>query len=119
MNHDVIQRSSFYRENIAEIALDICKTKIDIAKIIGKDVESIEEAYQDSINFIEQREYDQGFDKLEQAYLESDMLIKGMRLEISEIVDEDEDLYDVLLIFLIIALFIFVFLVILRKKSFD
>lgn len=98
---------SFYRGKIIDIALDICKSRIDAAKSIRKDIQTAEEKYEEGRNLIKKGEYEQGFDILQESYELSDMIIKGQEaksVKSVEIEKTNEINVSLILLFLIIAI---------------
>ena len=96
-------------ENIQKIALDICRSRIDILNVIGKEIQNFEKKYNDADKLIENRKYEQGFEILQDVYKESDMLIKGKfigeveQIEKNQNKGEDHFLIWVFIIILLIT----------------
>jgi len=65
------------KEKITDIVLDICKSRIDAANAIGKQIQNAEEKYEEGSKLIKQGKYESGFDGIQKAFTECDMLIKG------------------------------------------
>ena len=65
------------KEKITDIVLDICKSRIDAANAIGKQIQNAEEKYEEGSKLIKQGKYESGFDSIQKAFTECDMLIKG------------------------------------------
>ena len=105
-----------FREKIGEIALDICKTRIDVAIISEKTVSSAEEKYGKGKQLLENGKYEQGFNSLQKAYMESDMILKGQEIPVSEETETGEIQLNVLLYLIIAILVIIVLFVVLKSK---
>ena len=96
------------KEKIVDIVLDICRSRIDAAGAIGKQIQTVEEKYEEGSKLIKQGQYESGFDSLQKAFIQSDMLIKGQTVRVVEIIKaeknkETDPLLYVLIIVLIIA----------------
>ncbi|UCF50529.1 MAG: hypothetical protein JSU91_03340 [Thermoplasmatales archaeon] len=64
-------------KKICELGLDICKSRIDAAISLGNICPSANEDYKKASQFIENEEYDIGFDLINKAYNNCNMLIQG------------------------------------------
>ena len=105
------------KNKIFEIALDICKSRIDAAVAIGKQTQTVEEEYKESGKFIEQGDYEQGFDSLQKVFAHSDMLIKGQTFQdIKNIETKKDNGVDIFLYFIIILFIIVLLIFILRLR---
>jgi hypothetical protein len=111
-----IPRSTTFKNKIADIALDICKTRIDAANSIGKQTDTIEEEYQKGKHLIKQGEYEQGFNSIQKTFKESNMLIKGEEIPIPDEVEKEKDQIILLPIILIAFLIIIILIIALKKK---
>jgi len=73
--------SKLYIDKINELALDICKSRINAAKSIGKDMESAEIKYKNGEKFINEKNYQTGFKNIMNAFTEAEMAIKNQQVE--------------------------------------
>ncbi len=73
--------SKQYIDKINEIALDICSSKINAAKSIGKDVKSAENEYKNGEKFLNEKNYRVGFENIINAFTEADMAINNEQVE--------------------------------------
>ena len=102
---------------ISDIILDICKSRIDALNTIGIKPQSAEKRYETGSSLIKQGNFEKGFDEIQKAFVECDILIKGQKLTYLE--DDDStknEKIDTLIYFLYIILVIVVLLTIFRKK---
>jgi hypothetical protein len=98
LNLNGVSNSAGIIEKIEEIALDISNCRIEAAKAVGIEVKSAEEKYSCAVNLINKNEYEEGFNFLKKAYIQSDMLIKGQAYQdIENIYSNEEDKSDFLL----------------------
>ena len=112
--------SNRIKEKIADIALDICKSRIDAAGVIGKQIQTVEEEFKKGNNLIKQGKFELGFNNLQKAFFECDMLIKGQTpKDLSSIKTEKNENPDLLLYFLIVFLVIAILIFILRFKTYN
>ena len=112
-----ISDSAFYRDKIIEIALDICKSRIEAAETIGKDIQTAEEIYKEGGNLIKQGEFELGFDNLQDSFVISDAIIKGQDINSVKNVDEEKpNEFPLPLIFLIFILIIVIIVLIARLR---
>lgn len=81
INLKKISNSNLFVDKINDLALEICKSKIDSAESIGKQMEKPEELYNEAKQLILQGDYSQGFYKLTQSYTESNKIINGVLSE--------------------------------------
>ncbi|KYK28920.1 hypothetical protein AYK20_06365 [Thermoplasmatales archaeon SG8-52-1] len=108
-----ITRSNEIIENIQKIALDICKSKVDILKLIGKEVQGFEKKYYNAEKLIENGEYGESFKILQDLYSKSDMLIKGQSIiELEKIEKSQNDGEDYILIWFFIIILLVAFAII-------
>jgi hypothetical protein len=112
-----LRKSSIIIDKLEDIAIDICKTKIDVAGVIGKQSPTVKEEYETGKKLVKQGEYEQGFNLLEKAFTECDMLIKG-QIPTEPINEESEEKVDVLF-YLLIAYLVLAFVILLLKMKTD
>lgn len=113
-----ISGAATIREKIVDIALDICKSRIDAASVIGKQIQTVEEEYEKGSRLIKQGQYESGFEGIQKAFTESDMLIKGQTLEDLESIETEKDEeIDLLLWFLIVILIVDIIALLLKFRS--
>ena len=90
---------------ICEIALDICKSRIDAAGVVDKDIQAAEEKYEKGSKLIRQGEFEPGFDSLQESFTLSDMLIKNQEVKnVKNVEIEKNNKVDISLILLILVL---------------
>jgi len=112
-----VTASTTIREKIVGIALDICKSRIDAASVIGKQIQTVEEEYEAGSRLIKQGKYESGFDSIQKAFTESDMLIKGQTLQdLRSIETEKNEETDLFLYFLIVILVIAIIALLLKFR---
>ena len=112
-----ISGSTNFRDKIVDIALDICKSRIDAAGVIGKQISSAEEKYQNGKKLIMQGEYLEGFIRIQKAFTESDMLIKGYTSQNDNKLDsEKNETATILLSILAVFLVLIIFIIVSKKK---
>ena len=112
-----ISGSDFFVDRIEDIALNICKLKIDASNSIGKQSPTAEVEYLFGRELIKQGEYEFGFAFIEKAFKESDMLMKGEPLPELDLTKTVKNIEIFLLLYVLIILLIVVFLVLLLKKK--
>jgi hypothetical protein len=102
---------------ICDIALDLCKSRIDAANAIGTKTQSAEKRYETGRSLIKEGNIEKGFNQIKKAFVECDNLIKGQKH--IDLIDEDNatnEKIDTLIYFLYILLVFCVLLTIFRKK---
>ena len=95
-------------ENIQKIALDICWSRIEILKLIGN--QNFEKKYHDAEKLIENNEYENGFEILQDVFSKSDNLIKGQSIRELEQIKRNQNIqedYFLIWFFIIILLIVF------------
>jgi len=112
-----IKKSSIIVDKIENIAVDICKTKIDATDAIGKQSPTAKEEYEIGKKLIKQGEYEQGFNLLEKTFTECDMLMKG-QIPTESTNEKSEEKADVLF-YLLIAFLVLAFVILLLKMKPD
>jgi len=115
-NINKLRKSSIIIDKLEDIAIDICKTKIDVAGVIGKQSPTAKEEYETGKKLVKQGEYEQGFNLLEKAFTECDMLIKGQIIT-GPTTEKSEEKTDALFYFLIALLFLVVVLFLLKMRQ--
>jgi len=96
-------------ENIQKIALDICWSRIEILKLIGYENQNFEKKYHDAEKLIENSEYDNSFEILQDVFSKSDNLIKGRSIKESEQITRNQNTkedYFLIWFFIIILLIV-------------
>ena len=112
-----ISDSAFYREKIVDIALDICKSRIEAAASIGKDIQTAKEKYEKGSMLIKQGEFENGFNNLQESFEFSDMIIKGQEIKsVKNVNEKKNNAIDLPLIFLIFILIIVIMALIVRLR---
>jgi len=102
---------------IGDIALNLCKSRIDAANIIGTKTQSAEKRYETGHSLIKEGNFEKGFNQIKIAFVECDNLIKGQKH--TDILDEENannGKIDSLIYFSYIILVFSVLLIIFRKK---
>ena len=102
---------------IGDIALDLCKSRIDAANSIGMKSQSAEKRYETGRSLIKEGNFEKGFYHIEKAFIECDRLIKGQKhtnLEVDETANKEK--IDTLIYFLYVLLIISSLLIIFRNK---
>jgi len=113
-----ISTSSSTVDKIEDIALNICKSRIEASKIMGRQSSTAEEEYEKGKKFIKQGEYESGFDLIEKAFTECNMLMKGqIPIELSDDETDENDNTNLLLAAVIILLIVVVIALLIRKKQ--
>jgi hypothetical protein len=121
LDMDDIHDSTYIRKKILGISLDICSSRIEAAKVIGKEVKTAQEKYDQGLSYINQGQYENGFDYLQKAYTISDMLIKEQfvkELENEEIFQNNEDYYLIISFSVVIILVVLVLVMLPLRKVF-
>ncbi|RLF35882.1 MAG: hypothetical protein DRM99_03835 [Thermoplasmata archaeon] len=114
-----IHGSTFLKEKIIEIATSIARSRVDAAEAIGKQTSSIREEYQKGEQLLQQGEYEQGFDYLQKAFIESDMLIRGVIPQNIGTVEPEETntSLSITLLYIVVLLSITtIFIIVLKRK---
>lgn len=73
--------SKQFIDKINEIALNICISRINAAKSLGKDVKSAEDKYMIGEKFLNQQKYQTGYENILNAYFEVEMTINNKQVE--------------------------------------
>jgi hypothetical protein len=105
---------------IKDIAFDICESRINAAKSIGKNVTIMYEDYNNGKQLIEKGDYDQGFQLIKKAFISSDLLLKGQSfIEIDSIKTDNGKniLFQGIFYVLIVVCAIFVLIVLIKKRK--
>ena len=106
-------------DKIIEIVLSICKTRMNAAKSLGKDVFIVEEELKSGQEFLQENQYRSGFSHLQKAYTYSNMLLDGEELlKNTKTVEtsKDEEIWTDFNIFLMILLCITIFGILVKKR---
>lgn len=102
---------------IAEIGLDICKTKIDIIALIGKNTSFLMEEFEQGAQQINQEKYSNGFETLIKTYKDCELIMQG-KSPISKNKEELNGKFENINLIIIIFLIILILLIILIKKNY-
>jgi len=111
-----ISGSTSIIEKIEDIALDICKSRIDAATAIGKQSPTAEKYYKDGSELIRQGNYESGFEQIEKAFTECTMLIEGQSIEKPDTVSKENDETNLLLSIMVIIFVVVVLIALFFKK---
>jgi hypothetical protein len=111
-----IQRSAYFQDKIVDIALDICKTRIDAAGSIGKDILSLEEEYDKAEKELKKGEYKRGFDSIHNTYSACELILQGKTIEDIKTDEQENEKSYLIVILILIFLVLIIFLVWLKKK---
>jgi hypothetical protein len=103
------------KEKIVEIALDICKSRIDAANTLEKETQIAEEEYEEANKLIKQGKYNPGFDNLQKAFTRSDMLIKGQTFKNLDIVEAEKNKEGDPFLYVLIFVLIFAILALILR----
>ncbi len=81
MKENVIELSKldnheYFVEEIIDIALDIVKTRIDMAESLGKNINSIIDDYNTGKNFLENDNYEKGFSLIQKSFYDCNNLLQ-------------------------------------------
>jgi len=103
---------------ITDIALNICESRINAARAIGKNISTSYEEYKNGKKLVEQGDYSSGFQLIKNAFHASDMLLKGNLFSENTIQEENEGIeipseIGFIIIVLVAAI---VFIVYMKKK---
>ena len=107
------------KEKIVDIVLDICRSRIDAAGAIGKQIQTVEEKYEEGSKLIKQSQYESGFDSLQKAFIQSDMLIKGQTVRVVEIIKAEKNKETNPLLYVLIIVLIIGFIVLILRLRVD
>ena len=106
-------------ENILKIVLNICETKMNMAKSVGLDISLIKQQIDSGSKLFQEKQYNQGFKQLKMAYNQSNDLIEGKQLSIEKISFNKKfdkiDITNYFILFLIMILLIIIISIILRR----
>jgi len=103
---------------IIDIALNICKSRLDAAQAIGKDTSVLFDEYENGKTLIEKQNYKRGFQSLINTFYEGDMLLKGesiLDIQNSNSNDNQNNMY-ITLISIILISGVILFILIKRKN---
>jgi len=103
-------------EKIEDIALDICKSRLDAATAIGKQSTDAEEDYDTGSELIRQGSYEAGFEHIEKAFTECTMLMQGQSIEKPDTVSKENDETNLLLSIMVIIFAVIVLIALFFKK---
>lgn len=104
-------------DRVCDIGLDICKSRIDAANVIGKSCPTAVKEYELASTLVRRGEYELGFDHIEKAFTECDMLIKGQTpADLKDVGISKNERANFILYFLIILLIIVVIILLLRFR---
>ncbi len=85
--------STVFIDAIGDIALDICQSRIDTARILKMSTEKAEQEYQTGKTLFDQGKYSSAFSYLERSFEYADMAIKGISpVSLDSRMPEDEQL---------------------------
>ena len=116
-NLENISESGIICEKINDIALDICKSRIDVLNVVGKQSKNAEDNYLEGSRLIRKRNYEAGYEYIQQSFTECNMIFSGQTFERQE----DKDLEkignsNILQFFTVVILLLLAILVILVIK---
>ncbi len=103
---------------IIDIALNICKSRLDAAQAIGKDTSTLFDEYENGKTLIEKQNYKRGFQSLINTFYEGDMLLNGesiLDIQNSNSNDNQNNMY-ITLISIILISGVILFILIKRKN---
>lgn len=102
-------------EKIANIGLDICKTKIDTLDILNKNITVVKDEYKIAENQIKQGAFTNGFEILKKAYQNCELILQGNN-PYKNIKKDQENLTNFLPIIALIIISTFIIILIKKKK---
>ena len=109
----VNDESKQFIDKINEIALDICLSRINAAKSIGKDVDSAENKYELGKKFLNEKNYQMGYLNIINGFLEANMAINNQQVNTIPYLESkntiDYTLYFLIALLIIIIILFFVF----------
>jgi hypothetical protein len=108
---------TFFRDRIVDIALDICKSKIDSTEKLGKNTSLILEEYKKGEKLFMQGEDEQGFEKIHKAFTDCDLILRGETPKLTKKEKSGIDYSMNLLFFVILIILIVLLLVIVIRKK--
>ena len=114
-----LPNTALISNKICEIALDICKSRIDAANSIERQSSTASDEYNKGGRLIKQGEYERGFDSLQKSLAYSNMIIKGQKVQNIEVVEtgnNKETEIDIFLFILIISLIIAIMVFLVRFR---
>lgn len=117
-NLENIPRSAKFVEKIEDIALDISKSRIDAATVIGKQSPDAENDYNKGSKLIRQGNYESGFDYIEKAFSECTILMHGKTIDVSDdekLEDKDKANLFITIIFVLIVILLLAFVFIKKR----
>lgn len=103
-------------EKIEDIALDICKSRLDAATAIGKRSPDAEEDYDTGSELIRQGSYEAGFEHIEKAFTECTMLMQGQSIEKPDTVSKENNETNLLLSIMVVIFAVIVLIALFFKK---
>ncbi len=105
------------QNEIVDIALDICKTRITLVNTIGYDTKYIDSQYEQARKLITNRYYKDGFDILKNSYYNCNLLLEGNSIQINSREKNDQiNKQQPILLFVIILLFVLLIFVLIYNK---
>jgi hypothetical protein len=107
--------SKTYIDKINEIALNICKSRINAAKSIGKDVELAENKYKKGEKFLNEKKYQTGYENIIESFLEAEIVINNKHFEKTQNFESKNtfnyDIYYLLVLLTIAIIFLLYYLI--------
>lgn len=109
----VNDESKQFIDKINEIALDICLSRVNAAKSIGKNVDSAENKYEIGKKFLNGKNYQMGYRNIINGFLEANMAINNQQVNTIPYLESkntiDYNIYFLIAILTIIIILFFVF----------
>ena len=115
-----VQGSEDVTDKIIKISLEICKSRIDAAKVLGKNTTAVESEYTVGKNLIEHGDYKSGFNQLIESFQKTNGLICGeyilKKSSITTVDKESEDIIGITYV-LLVTLFVLAAFLIYHSKN--
>ncbi len=102
---------------IIDIALNICKSRLDAAQAIGKETSTLFDEYENGKILIEKQNYKTGFQSLINTFYKGDMLLKGESILITQNSNSNDNQNNMYITLISIILISGVILFILIKRK--
>ena len=112
-----ISGSTSIIEKIEDIALDICKSRVDAAMAIEKQSPNAEKYYKEGSELIRRGNYKSGFEQIKKAFTECTILMEGQSIEKPDAVSKENNETNILLIITVVIFVIIVLIALFFKKK--
>ncbi|UCD14060.1 MAG: hypothetical protein JSW60_01195 [Thermoplasmatales archaeon] len=102
---------------IIDIALNICESRLDAARAIGKNTSTLYNEYKNGMKLIEKGNYKAGFQYITKAFQTADMLLKGQSFSEKNTVPANNGRQGMALGFIVIVVLAVIFFIVFTKKK--